>query len=345
MQTIAISERRNDSPNRQFRRSVLVADLAHIIRTRDFGKFVHNTLNNSWYQVSAPSSRTVRYLQLMTIILPLRLAEAHIDYALLTRLEESIYRSVGGRAKFEEEIPAMLRQAIDEVIDTARSKRFTLKEIEKTEKTYLGTKVEILLRNTLGVERGHHMDLIIDGEEVDVKNTVGAAWTIPNEAVGHVCILISTNEVKAICSFGLIVIRREILNLGRNRDGKTTIKKADLANVHWLLQNAPYPANFWLSLEDSVRMAIVSPRGGTDRVAALFRLCQRIPISRKIIVALAQQDDPMKRLRKNGGARDQLLKEGIRVFSGKTQKKLIAQADLAFCRPDQFISYSVVKPT
>jgi hypothetical protein len=72
----------------------------------------------------------------------------------------------------------------------------------------------------------------------------------------------------------------------------------------------------------------------------LFRLCQRIPISRKIIVALAQQDDPLKRLRKNGGARDQLQREGIVVLSGKTQKKAIAEAGLGFCRPDQFISLS-----
>jgi hypothetical protein len=274
----------------------------------------------------------------MTILMPLRLAESHVDYALLTRIEAAIYAATGGREKFAEVIPAMLRQAIDEVIDTARSKRFTLAELEKTEKTYLGTKVEILLRNELDVGRGAHMDLIIDGVEVDVKNTVGSTWTIPNEAIGHVCILINTNEHKSICSFGLIVIRPEILNLGRNRDGKTTIKKADLINVHWLLQNAPYPSNFWLKLDPEVRRSIVTPRGGTDRLAMLFRLCQRIPISRKTVVALAQQDDPMKRLRKNGGARDPLGAEGIIILSGKTQKKRIAELGLPYCRPDEFIS-------
>jgi hypothetical protein len=274
----------------------------------------------------------------MTILFPLRLAESHVDYALLTRLENAIYASAGGRKSFEEDIPAMLRQAIDEVIDTARSKRFTIDQLEKTEKTYLGTKIEILLRNALGVECGAHMDLLIDGVEVDVKNTIGNTWTIPNEAVGHTCILISTNEAKAQCSFGLIVIRPEILNLGRNRDQKTTIKKSELSNVHWLLQNAPYPPNFWLGLDPQVRDAIVTPRGGTDRVAMLFRLCPGIPISRKIVVALAQQDDPMKRLRKNGGARDQLECESIVILSGKTQKKRIAELGLPFCRPDQFVS-------
>jgi hypothetical protein len=229
----------------------------------------------------------------MTILLPLRLAESHRDDALLARLEAAIYASAGGKEKFEEDIPALLRQAIDEVIDPARSKRFTLDEIESTEKTYLGTKIEILLRNALGFDFGAHMDLLIDGIDVDVKNTIGSAWTIPNEAVGHVCILISTNETKAVCSFGLIVIRAEILNTGRNRDQKTTIKKAQLTNAHWLLRDAPYPPNFWLGLDAEYRRAIVSPRGGTDRVAMLFRLYQKRPISRKLIVALAQQDDPM----------------------------------------------------
>jgi len=257
-------------------------------------------------------------------------------------LEAAIYESAGGKAKFEEEIPALLRQAIDEVIDPARSKRFTLDEIQSTEKTYLGTKIEILLRNALGVEFGDEMDLLIDGVEVDVKNTIGSSWTIPNEAVGHVCILISTNETKAVCSFGLIFIRAEILNPGRNRDQKTTIKKAQLTNAHWLLRDAPYPSNFWLGLEPQQRRAIVSPRGGTDRVAMLFRLYQSRPISRKLIVALAQQDDPMKRLRKNGGARDQLGLEGILILSGqsKANRQLIAKAGLPPCKRDEFMSVS-----
>lgn len=274
----------------------------------------------------------------MTILLPLRLPESHRDYTLLTRLENEIYRCAGGKAKFEQDIPPLLRQAIDEVIDTARSKRFTLQELDKTEKTYLGTKVEILLRNLLGLDRGSTLDLLVDGVEVDVKNTVHSAWTIPLEVLGHPCILIRTNEDEGLCSFGLIVIRADILNAGKNRDSKTTIKASQLTNVHWLLRNAPYPRNFWLTLEPSVREQIVAPRGGTSRVAMLFRLHQGKPISRKVIVALAQQDDPMKRLRKNGGARDELEREGVLILSGKTQKDLISKLGLPYCRPDEFIS-------
>lgn len=59
----------------------------------------------------------------------------HPDYPLLKRLESAIYDAGGGEQKFRKELPLVLRQALDEVIDSARSKRFFLHELEKTEKT------------------------------------------------------------------------------------------------------------------------------------------------------------------------------------------------------------------
>ena len=56
------------------------------------------------------------------------------------------------------------------------------------------------------------LDLSIDGIEVDIKNTIGSNWTIPSEAMGHPCILLKAQESTSRCSFGLIVIRDDILN-------------------------------------------------------------------------------------------------------------------------------------
>jgi Restriction endonuclease NaeI len=80
-----------------------------------------------------------------------RLDPAHRDYLLLTNIEQALVRQAGGWEKFCVEIPRLLRQAIDEVIDSYRSSRFTVAELEKTEKTYLGTKIEILLRKAPNV--------------------------------------------------------------------------------------------------------------------------------------------------------------------------------------------------
>jgi hypothetical protein len=271
--------------------------------------------------------------------------EAHRDYALMRFLHDGILRHAGGYQKFRGDIPRLLRKAIDEVIDAARSRRYTLAEIEKTEKTYIGTKIEILVRNHLGIERGEILDLSIDGVEVDIKNTVRLAWTIPNEALGHPCILISANEASARCSFGLIVIRPDILNRGRNRDQKTTINAAGLRNAHWLLRDYPYPPNFWQDLPSNDRVSITKPRGGTDRAAMLFRLYQRRPIPRTVVDALAQQKDPMRRLRQNGGARDSFRREGIALLSGMYDQALIELLGLPHCARDEFISVSPETPT
>ena len=85
---------------------------------------------------------------------PIRFDESHQDYVLIKQYRGGELRHAGGFEKFRVDIPQLLRRAIDEVIDSARSNRFTLIEIEKTEKTYIGTKIEILLRNHLGMSKG-----------------------------------------------------------------------------------------------------------------------------------------------------------------------------------------------
>lgn len=269
---------------------------------------------------------------------------SHQDYALIKQLEAAILQHAGGYENFRVDVPQLLRRAIDEVIDSARSNRFTLIEIEKTEKTYIGTKIEILLRNHLGMSKGKVLDLSINGIEVDIKNTIGSNWTIPGEAMGHPCILLKSQENTSLCSFGIIVIRDEILNPGKNRDGKRTISRAGLAQVHWLLKDEPYPENFWEKLDTETRLAIITPRGGTERLANLFRKVQSRPISRLLVQAVAQQDDYMKRIRRNGGARDVLAPEGIALLWGQKDKLLIQKLGLPACGPDEFISFKPEKP-
>jgi hypothetical protein len=78
------------------------------------------------------------------------LQQAHPDYGTLAPLVAAFVKAAGGLPKLTQEIPQIIRKAIDEVIDAPRTNRFTLAETEKTEKTYLGTKIEILLRAYLG---------------------------------------------------------------------------------------------------------------------------------------------------------------------------------------------------
>ena len=259
------------------------------------------------------------------------------DSAQLKHIAEAIYKSARGQARFRQSVPMLIRQAIDEVIDAPRTGRFTIGQLEKTEKTYIGTKVEILLRKFLGFPKGL-LDLVIDGRDVDIKNTVTGNWMIPLEAWGKICILVGSDEKTALCRVGLLLIREEYLTAGPNRDSKRSISAAGMRGVHWLLYDAPYPSNFWERQDPAVVRRILGGRNGTECVVMLFRELQRIPISRKVIQTVAPQKDSLKRVRKNGGARDRLAQSNIVLLSGAYHRDLIADLGLAACTREEFIS-------
>ena len=262
------------------------------------------------------------------------------DSGLLQSLEEAILRNAKGPERFKQEIPILLRKSIVEVIDSARTDRVTLDETEQTEKTYLGTKIEILLRNFLEFPRGKHLDIPIDGIEVDIKNTMRDNWMIPSEAIDHPCILVKVDEESALYSFGLFVAHRDALNAGVNKDGKGSISKVGRDRIRWVARDATYPMNFWQDLDSELRRAITSLSSGTKRVDALFRLVQGKPISRTTVLGAAREKDAMRRLRKGGGARDPLRREEIALLSGHRDGLLIEALGLPKCSKDEFISFT-----
>ncbi|MBN9789187.1 hypothetical protein DMP17_11340 [Pseudonocardia sp. TMWB2A] len=265
---------------------------------------------------------------------------SHADYADLARLETDLLLAVGGKERFEEKLRSFFRSAIDEVIDTARTGRYFLSDLEKTEKTYLGTKFEILLRDWLQVPRGVLLDLLIGGQEVDVKSTTGgrSGWMIPPEAINQVCILLRINEEASTCAVGLVRTRPDYLTAGQNRDAKKSISAAGRAHIWWLVQDFAYTPNFWNLVDENLRRAITSHRGGTQRLAALFENRLETPVSRVLIASIAAQDDFMKRVRRNGGARDILAPKGIAILYSETDRALMEQLGLRFGYRE-FLSY------
>ena len=259
------------------------------------------------------------------------LPPTHPDHDQLAALEADFLAAVGGLQLFEEKLRGFFRSAIDEVIDTARSGRFFFKDLEKTEKTYLGTKFEILLRDWLQVPRGVILDLLIGGREVDVKSTtVGHGWMIPPEAEDQFCILLRINESEAKCAVGLFRARPQYLTAGQNRDAKKSIAAAGRSNIWWLASDFDYTPNFWsfVSLED--RNDLMKAGGGTRRVAMLFERYQEKAVSRVQIIAIAAQDDPMRRVRRGGGARDILAPKGIAILYSETDRAIMRELGLTF---------------
>jgi hypothetical protein len=268
------------------------------------------------------------------------LQPTHQDYNELAALEADLLGAVGGQELFEEKLRGFFRAAIDEVIDTARTQRFFFHELEKTEKTYLGTKFEILLRDWLQVPRGVRLDLQIGGREVDVKSTTagGSGWMIPPEAIDQFCILLRVNEISARCAVGLVRARPAYLRVGANRDAKTSFSAAGTANIWWLASDFDYTPNFWTQIDDALRVKIMASGKGTKRLATLFENCTGMPISRVQVAAIAAQDDYMKRLRKNGGARDLLAQKGIAILYTGYDRALMQRLGLQIGYRE-FVSY------
>ena len=268
------------------------------------------------------------------------LSADHLDYAELSSLETDLLAAVGGHRMLLEKLRGFFRSAIDEVIDTARSGRFFFDELEKTEKTYLGTKFEILLRDWLQVPRGVRLDLLIGGREVDVKSTtVGYGWMIPPEAVDQFCILLRVNERDAKCAVGLVRARPDYLSAGNNRDAKKTITASNRVHIWWLVSDFSYTRNFWSVVTPWDRAEIMACGGGTRRLAMLFERYQRLAVSRVQIVAVGAQDDPMRRVRRGGGARDILAPRGIAILYSGNDRELMLDLGLEF-GDREFMSYA-----
>jgi Restriction endonuclease NaeI len=271
------------------------------------------------------------------------LIEGHADYFDLAQLHDDLIKAAQSRILFEEKLRSFFRSAIDEVIDTARTGRFFFHQLEKTEKTYLGTKFEILLRDWMQLPKGIKLDLLIGEREVDVKSTTGggSAWMIPPEAIDQFCLLLRVNETKAKCAIGLVRCRDSYLNAGTNRDAKRTFSKVGTENIWWLVSDFDYTPNFWSLIDDSLRNTIMSSGAGSKRLAALFEHCLGMPISRVQVEAVAAQDDFMKRIRKNGGARDILSPKGIAILYSETDRDLMVQLGLKFGHRE-FVSHKPI---
>lgn len=269
------------------------------------------------------------------------LDSAHADFADLAKLEADLLSEIGGWANFEEKLRGFFRSAIDEVIDTARTGRHFFSDLEKTEKTYLGTKFEIVLRDWLGVPRGVKLDLLIAGEEVDVKSSTSGrrgGWMIPPEAFDELCILIKVREDIAQCSFGLARARPAYLRGGSNRDAKTSFSAVGQTNIWWMANDFDYTPNFWSLVSDEDREAIMNAGGGSRRIAELFRRCQETGVSRVQIVAVGAQADAMRRVRRGGGARDFLAPEGLAILYSENDRDLMRSLGLKF-GSREFMSY------
>lgn len=246
-----------------------------------------------------------------------------------------------GQKNLEARFAAVFRQALDEVLDGQRTGRFDINQLAKTEKTYLGTKVEIVVRAAFELPPGDRMDYKVAGHDIDAKFSLSGGWAIPTEAMGHLCLLMAANDHKGVFDVGIMRIRADVLNKGFNKDGKTTITKNARESIVWLARNSSLPRNLLLSLPENDVKQIMGARSGQQRINELLRRVQGVIIDRNTAVTVAQQHDGLKRCR---DARPVLRREGIAVLGHQKDSPRIARGlELPVPAKGNFIAVRLVR--
>lgn len=164
------------------------------------------------------------------------------------------------QARFEERFAAAIRQSFDEVFDGQRTGRYRLEQFSKVEKTYIGNKVEIVVQDEFGLQRGRRLDYLVDEHEVDAKWSItSGGWMIPTEAVGELCLCLTANDSRSAFQVGIVRAGDAQLKAGQNQDKKRRLNIDGLSAMTWLVNRGDLAENLLLHLDESKRGSILNP--------------------------------------------------------------------------------------
>jgi hypothetical protein len=249
-----------------------------------------------------------------------------------------------GQREARERFRWVLRDSLDELMDGQRTGRWCYQHLNKTEKTYLGTAVEVNLTKEFSIAEGVDLDWRVAGADLDCKFSRDlGGWEIPMEMYlcgdhggqsgkdDHAAMLVWFNDDQLEWAAGLLRVRDDRLRWNRagtarayNRDNKRKISPDAFYEIFWLWGGVQrdLPTNLLLHLPDDQRRRIFAESSGQKRVNQLFREVRGRIVNRSTVLTVAQQDDSPKRAR---DARIHLRAEGIVVLGHQKMHPEIAK--------------------
>lgn len=234
-------------------------------------------------------------------------------------------------------IGTAIRSAFDFVIDGARTRRFSIDELETSEKIYIGNRVEHAILHELDLPKCPPLDTKILGLPIDIKFSLSESWMIPPEAyqARALCIIVTAQDAESIFRVGVFRADKKWLSDGGNRDGKKGLSRAGKGSIRWIGEQHPLPINFLLHLSPADRDRVFSAVSGQAAVTQLFRVAIGKPVPRVAIETVAMQLDPVKRAR---DARKQLEPEGIAIYSARYDNDVLKKLGFLNLPLDSFVS-------
>ncbi len=243
-----------------------------------------------------------------------------------------------------------LRDSLDELLDGQRTGRWAYQHLSKTEKTYLGTAVEVNLTKEFEFPNGVHLDWQIAGRDIDCKFSKDlGGWEIPMEmylcpdhggrqgSADHPALVTWMNDDRSQWAAGVLTITDARLRWktdkatgqrvrAYNRDNKRRLADSSASDIHWLWGGLQHdlPHNLLLQLDPDSRSRILGANNsGQKRVDQLFREVQGRLVGRQTVLTVGQQDDAPKRVR---DSRTRLRPEGILILGHQDSHPAVAAA-------------------
>jgi Restriction endonuclease NaeI len=249
----------------------------------------------------------------------------HPDFATLAKVRDAMFLELGGAERLREQLPIIIKNAVDFVLDPAATLRTKISELDSVEKTFIGLKIEHYLRDLIGCPKGSKRDAKIAEIDVDIKNTLGQnTWMIAHDYGSEPCILIATvtTESNGSCWLGLIISKDAYLTAKKgNNDKKRSISKLGKQHIMWLVREEPYPPSRWQEIDmERFKQLRRTEKTGNKRAAHFFSENMGKIIHRTLLEALLyDQEDPMRRVRgdkAHKGARELLDEQGVTLLCG-----------------------------
>ncbi|MET0401925.1 MAG: NaeI family type II restriction endonuclease [Cystobacter sp.] len=240
-----------------------------------------------------------------------------------------------------------IRNSIDQLLDGQHTGRYHWNQLYKTEKTHAGTLVEINIQRSLRLQDGKDLDYSIEDVEVDCKYSQRLyEWMIPPEAQqGQICLVVWASDELSRWSAGLIRTGESHLSPSENRDKKKRLNEVGRKAIAWIFKDHQLPPNVFLQMSEEHVRDILVHRSGQKRVNRLFVHAQGKIVTRAAVATAAQQDDFMKRVRENGGAREKLRPLGIAIL-GHEHQEIARHLELKVIpQKGEFVSVRLIKST
>jgi hypothetical protein len=187
-----------------------------------------------------------------------------------------------------------IREALDDVIDGRRTRRFSYSELSSSEKSFCGVRIESVLVRNLELPPGVLLDVCLDGIDFDIKASSSGNWMIGPAQIDGPLLVIGFSELRRMFSVGLIRAYGGFMNPSRTRDSKRSLSAYAKRHIRWLARNEELPVSVLSGLPADAYAHVLAATARAERLRRLAYVPDYVPFPRSAIETVVGGDDPLR---------------------------------------------------